>query len=150
MEARDPRQLALAYLAAHHVMTLATSGSDGVWAAPVFYAHHEFTIYFLSASHTRHVRHLSENPYAAAAVHEQDKDWTAIRGIQLEGAVTQLAGAKRAAAIARYVARFPYISTERELAAAFARMSWFELRPERLYFIDNSQGLGHRDEVRLP
>jgi uncharacterized protein len=150
MAARDPRQLALDYLDAHHVMTLATSGTDGVWAAPVFYAHRGFDLYFLSAGHTRHVRHLEEHPYAAAAIHEQESDWTAIRGIQLEGAVTELAGARRAAAIARYVARFPYVASDPGLAAASARMSWYELRPERLYFIDNSQGLGHRDAVRLP
>jgi uncharacterized protein len=147
--ARDPRRLALAYVAAHHVMTLATSGEDGVWAAPVFYAHHDFDLFFLSADHTRHVRHIVRNPRAAAAIHDQESDWTAIQGIQLEGIVTRLQGAARAKVIARYAARFPYISANPELSAAFTRVSWFRLRPERLYFVDNSQGLGHRDTVAL-
>ena len=34
----DARARALAYVAGHHVMTLATQGPDGPWAAAVFYA----------------------------------------------------------------------------------------------------------------
>jgi uncharacterized protein len=150
MAARDPRQLALDYLASQHVMTLATQGEDGVWAAPVFYVHRTFDLYFLSADHTRHVRHLDDKPLAAAAIYEQQHEWAAIRGVQLEGLVTRLAGAERAAAIARYLARFPSVGTEPALARALPRVSWFRLRPRRLYFVDNSQGLGHRDEVALP
>lgn len=145
--ARDPRRLALDYLAAHHVMTLATHGEDGVWAAAVFYTHHEFDLFFLSADHTRHAQHLLRFARAAAAINDQESDWRAIRGIQLEGSVLRLAGAARAEAIARYLVRFPYLATDRELTAAFARVSWFHLRPERFYFIDNRQGLGHRDEI---
>jgi len=29
------------------------------------------------------------------------------------------------------------------------KVDWYELRPSRLYLIDNSLGLGHRDEVAL-
>ncbi|MDT8306500.1 MAG: pyridoxamine 5'-phosphate oxidase family protein [Anaerolineae bacterium] len=147
---RDPRRLALDYLAANHVMTLATYGHDGVWAAAVFYAHRAFELYFLSADHTRHVRHIEENPRVAAAIHEQQRDWSAICGIQLEGIVTRLAGASRAEAFARYLARFPSITAEPELSAPFARVSWFRLVPDRLYFVDNRVALGHRDEIHLP
>lgn len=146
---RDPRRLALDYLAANHVMTLATHGEDGIWAAAVFYVHRDFELYFLSAGHTRHVRHILENPRVAAAIHEQQSDWAAIRGIQLEGIVTRLDGASRATAITRYLVRFPYIASEPELASAFGRVSWFRLRPDRLYFVDNHEGLGHRDEIAL-
>jgi uncharacterized protein len=149
MAERDPRQLALVYLASQHVMTLATQGNDGVWAAPIFYAQREFDLYFLSADHTRHIRHIEENPVVAAAIYEQQHDWTAIRGIQLEGEVSRLTGAVLAAAIARYLARFPSVATEPELASALPRVSWFRLRPHRLFFVDNSQGLGHRDEILL-
>lgn len=150
MAARNPRQLALDYLAAHRVMTLATQGEDGIWAAPVFYASQQFELTFLSAAHTRHIRHLDANPLAAAAIYEQQQDWTAIRGIQLEGKVSRLAGAEQAAAIARYLARFPAVKSDPDLAPALARVNWYRLRPRRLYFVDNSQGLGHRDEIELP
>lgn len=150
MAERDPRQLALAYLASQHVMTLATQGEDGAWAAPVFYTQREFDLYFLSADHTRHIRNIEENPVASAAIYEQQHGWAAIRGIQLEGEVTRLAGAERAAAITRYLVRFPTMTTEPALAGALARVSWFRLRPRHLFFVDNSQGLGHRDEILLP
>ena len=32
---------------------------------------------------------------------------------------------------------------------ALAKVNWYQLQPERLYFIDNSLGLGHRDEIAL-
>ena len=40
-------QQAAAYLAGHHVMTLATQGADGPWAAAVFYASDGASLIFL-------------------------------------------------------------------------------------------------------
>lgn len=85
----------------------------------------------------------------AATIHEDYDDWRAIRGIQLEGDVAFLDGAEKEAAIARYQARFPFVTTAGELAVALAKISWFRLRPVRLYFIDNSRGFGRREEVPL-
>lgn len=147
--APDVRAQALEYLSTHHVMTLATCGDDGVWAAAVFYANEGFDLYFLSARTTRHARHLLQRRRAAATIHENYDDWRVIRGIQLEGDVALLDGAEREAAIARYKERFPFVASAGELAAALARISWFRLRPVRLYFIDNSRGFGHREEVPL-
>ena len=145
----DVRAQALEYLAAHHVMSLATQGEDGPWAAAVFYAHDDFDLFFLSSRTSRHARHIMDRPGVAAAIHENYGDWRAIRGIQLEGEATILEGADREAAISRYKQRFPFVATAGELAEAFARVSWFRLRPARLYLIDNSKGFGQRDEVRL-
>jgi hypothetical protein len=50
---RLPPQVA-AYLAGHHVMTLATQGGEGPWAAAVFYASDGASLIFLSAPNTRH------------------------------------------------------------------------------------------------
>jgi uncharacterized protein YhbP (UPF0306 family) len=144
------RARALEYLAAHHVMTLATQGDNGAWAAAVFYAHDGFDLYFLSSPRSRHAGQILERPRAAAAIHEHYADWRAIRGIQLEGDAALLTGAEREAAIATYKERFPFVASAGELASAFARVAWFRLRPVRLFFIDNSQGFGHRDEVPLP
>lgn len=148
--ARPVQRRALDYLAAHHVVTLATQGDDGPWAAAVFYAHDGFDLYFLSALTTRHARHMLIRPRVAAAIQENYDDWRAIRGIQLEGDAALLEGAERGAAIALYRARFPFLATAGELGAALAHTGWFRLRPARLYYVDNSQGFGHRDEVPLP
>lgn len=144
----DPRQRALAYLNSHHVMTLATVGEGLPWAAAVFYVNEGFDIFFLSASHTRHARHLATQPRAAGAIHEDYHDWQVIQGIQLEGAVEKLSGPAQAAAQALYQARYPFIAQgPPEMAAAWQRVSWYRLRPDRLYFVDNSQGFGHRDLI---
>lgn len=130
-------------------MTLATNGPSGVWAAAVFYAEEHFDLYFLSAGRTRHVQNIGHNPRVAATIQEDYEDWQEIRGIQLEGVVHQLSGAAREAAVGRYRAKFPVIFTSggEEVAAALARVHWFHLQPDRLYFVDNSRGFGHRDRI---
>ncbi len=147
---RDPRALALAYLQNHQVMTLATVGIDGVWAAAVFYASTQFDLYFLSAGHTRHAQNMFTQPRIAAAIHEDYEDWPAIQGVQLEGNVTLLPEAERENAVALYQAKYPFVAkADTQLQTALARVNWYRLRPERLYFIDNRMGLGHRDEIDL-
>lgn len=147
---RDVRQQALAYLHDHQVMSLATSGPAGIWAAALFYVNYEFDLFFLSDGQTRHGQNLSAHPLAAATIQEDYADWAAIKGIQLEGAVILLAGEARQAAIERYQARYPFVANApTTIQAALRRVNWYQLRPQRLYFIDNSKGFGHRDEIVL-
>ena len=144
----DARARALAYVADHHVVTLATYGPQGVWAAAVFYAADGFRLVFLSAGHTRHAQNIAAAPRVAAAIQEDYADWPAIRGVQLEGTARPLIGEERAAAMTLYAARYPFLrQAPPALAAALERVNWYELRPERLYFVDNSLGFGHRDEI---
>ena len=146
----EARGRALAYVARHHVMTLATQGPQGVWAAAVFYAHDDFRFVFLSAGHTRHAQNIAAAPEVAATIQSDYDDWTAIKGIQLEGTVEQLEGARCSAALALYAARFNFVAQPvAAIERALARVNWYELRPRRLYFVDNSQGFGHRDEIGL-
>jgi uncharacterized protein YhbP (UPF0306 family) len=141
---------ALEYLEKHQVMTLATVGEDGVWAAAVFYVNQRFNLYFLSAGHTRHARHLHRRPDIAATIQEDYQDWRAIRGVQLEGQVTLLEGMERETAVTLYHRKYPFIAqAEPQIQVALSKVNWYCVRPTRLYFIDNSQGLGHRDEVLL-
>ncbi len=147
------REQALSYLESHHVMTLATSGAEGPWAAAVFYVNDGFTLYFLSSPRSRHGGDLTAEARCAAAIHEDYPDWPDIKGIQLEGPVRRLSGTERAAAIARYAKKFPVVRPGRApelIRAALERIAWYELVPERCYLIDNSKGFGHRDEIPLP
>ena len=100
---RDAKQLALAYLANHQVMTLATSGPQGLWAAAVFYASEGFTLTFLSAAHTRHAQNITAVPHVAATIQEDYRDWQKIQGIQLEGSVVLLDNVSRETIIARHI-----------------------------------------------
>lgn len=146
----DPAALerALDYLGTHHVLTLAVTDRDGPWAAALFYASDGLRCYFLSDPRTRHARAVAANPRVAATIQDQPEDWTAIRGIQLEGTVRRLSGAARAPALARYVARFHRIAADPRLAAAFRRAATYELTPSRLFLVDNRR-FGQRIEVPL-
>lgn len=153
MSERNPgeiRRQALAYLERHTVLTLATDGPEGLWAAAVFYVNDDFDLVFLSASHTRHGRNLAANPQAAATIQENYKDWPHIQGIQLAGPVLSLTGESRKTAIFLYQQKYPFIKTAGPaLLTALQKVNWYRLRPQELYFIDNSQGFGHRDMVEL-
>jgi uncharacterized protein YhbP (UPF0306 family) len=147
------REKTLAYLQNHNVLTLATSGPEGLWAAAVFYVNDGFTLYFLSAPTTRHSRNIAARPGIAATIQEDYKDWPEIKGIQLEGRAYQVEGAERAAAIARYGSKFPVIGNlshaPAEIVRAMSKIAWYKVIVERLYLIDNSLGMGHRDEVPI-
>jgi uncharacterized protein YhbP (UPF0306 family) len=140
--------LALDYLAGHRVLTLATAAADDLWAASVFYVNQGFALMFLSAGHTRHARNLEANPYVAATIQEDYADWLEIKGIQLEGRVELLQGQKREVAIALYEDKYPFIQgAGSQIEMALSGVNWYALVPQRLYFIDNSKGLGHRDQI---
>jgi hypothetical protein len=64
-----------------------------------------------------------------------------------------LTGSRKLRAIARYGAKFPVVRPEQAPAlirAALEKVAWYELVPERCFFVDNSRGFGHRDEIPLP
>ncbi|MCZ7562105.1 MAG: pyridoxamine 5'-phosphate oxidase family protein [Burkholderiaceae bacterium] len=148
----DPlHERVLAYLRAHHVTTLATQGPAGPWAAAVFYASDGFTLYFLSAPATRHATELAAHARVAATIQDECVDWAAIQGIQLEGEARELHGEQAERARAVYGAKFPVLgSADRApapIAAAFAKVRWYRIVPDRLYFVDNSVRFGHRDQL---
>ena len=139
------REKALAYLAAHNVMTLATRS---VWAAAVFYASDGFSLYFVSSPASRHARDLAEDSRVSAAIHEDYRDWRAIQGIQLAGVAERLEGAEREAALACYRRKFSFLgSITGPVLEALGRAACYRLTPNELFFIDNSSGFGKRSPV---
>ena len=148
--AADPRAAALHYLATHQVMSLATTAADDIWSAAVFYVNQSFDFYFLSAGHTRHARNMQAQPRVAATIQEDYSDWPQIKGIQLEGEATLLQGENRDFAVRLYEIKYPFIAAAGpKIALALTRVNWYRLTARRLYFIDNSRGFGHRDEIVL-
>lgn len=146
----DVRERTLAYLAGHQVMSLATATADDIWSAAVFYVNSGFDFFFLSAGHTRHARNIQANPRVAATIQEDYRDWPDIKGVQLEGEVVLLAGEAQRSAVALYREKYPFLlSAGAQIQTALARVNWYRLTARRLYFIDNSRGLGHRDEIDL-
>jgi len=139
------------YLRGQHVMTLATHGAEGPWAAAVFYASDGSDLLFLSSPTSRHGRDLAQDARCAATIQAQDSDWAHVRGVQLQGRAAPLEGEALADAQRIYARRFPFVASPGQvpaaIAAALARVRWYRLTPQRLWFIDNSQGFGHRDEI---
>jgi hypothetical protein len=143
----------LSYLHSHHVMTLATHGPEGLWAAALFYVNHGFTLYFLSAPTSRHSRNIAVQPQVSITIQEDYCHWPEIKGIQLEGWARQVESAEQAEVIERYGAKFPVVGrleqAPPEIVRAMSKIAWYQVQPARLYFVDNSLGFGHRDEVSL-
>jgi hypothetical protein len=141
------------YLAAHHVMTLATQGAEGPWAAAVFYASDGCSLIFLSSPNSRHCRNLALDDRCAATIQEDYSDWPQIKGIQMEGRVRELKGEEESQARRLYAAKFPMVGAAANIPSpivkALAKVRWFRLVAERGYFIDNSRGFGYRDEFGL-
>jgi len=147
------RQSIIDYLVGHHVMTLATQGADGPWAAAVFYANDGNRLLFLSSPTSRHCRNLVQDSRCSATIQENYDDWHQIKGIQLEGYVIELRGEEQSRARRLYAQKFPTVGHLADAPAAFvsalARIHWYALLPKRVYFIDNSRGFGHREHIEL-
>lgn len=142
------------YLTGHHVMTLATQGAEGPWAAAVFYVNDGCSLIFLSSPNTRHCRNLAQDARCAATIQEDYREWPQIKGIQLEGRIRELQGEEERSAQHLYGEKFPIVGPLAKvppaIVKALARVRWFRLIPDRFYYIDNSRGFGHRDEIGLP
>lgn len=144
---------AAAFLAAYHVMTLATQGTEGPWAAAVFYASEGASLIFLSAPNTRHCRNLAQDSRCAATIQEDYREWSQIKGIQLEGRVVALQGEEEKHAQQLYGEKFPVIGPlsmiPPAIVKALVKVRWYRLVPDHLYYIDNSRGFGHREKIEL-
>lgn len=164
-------QRAWAFIASHHVMTLATWAEGDLWAADVFYAARRGAsggpeLLFVSSPDSRHGRHLLANGRAAATISAEATRWQDIKGVQLEGSASCLAADAVDAALAVYLARFPWLHGNlrrhggggqtgpavpalvcMEIAGRQVTVPFWRLRPARLLFLDNSAGFGRRQEV---
>jgi uncharacterized protein YhbP (UPF0306 family) len=142
------------YLRNHHVATLASCGNEGPWAAAVFYVNEGDTLFFLSSPSSRHCLNLVHNPVVAVTIQEDYSDWLEIKGIQIEGVAREISGVEEEKARRLYGQKFPVVGmlahAPAAIVKALAKVRWYKIVPQRLYFIDNSRGLGNRDEVNLP
>ncbi len=153
------------------VLTLATLGPDGPWAADVYFAPAGDRLVFWSSPSARHSRHLAANPRTAATIHPACRDWHDIRGIQMQGRTRMLLDTVdiERARIA-YVGKFPFAAEllsnglpDRDDAlaqdGAGARSTtggspvetavpWI-FEPDRIEYLDNRLGFGSRFALDL-
>jgi uncharacterized protein YhbP (UPF0306 family) len=136
-------------------LTLATGGSDGLWAADVFFAPQgRSLLVFISSPNSRHARNAIASPAVAATVHaESGADWQAIRGLQIEGDVALIREDELAAAQAAYFRKFPFaaglLKPDEAVQSKTVGTRFYALRVRRMFLVDNRLGFGVRREVRL-
>ena len=148
------KQQVLSYLETHNTMTLGTCSGDVPWAATVFYASDDVRLYFFSVPDSRHCQNLAANPRVAVTVQEDYHDWQRIKGIQLEGtAILVDSIIEKAKAMAVYARKYPEViklftnPASGMFYKAFLKVKFYCVVPQRLFFIDNEQGFGKRQEL---
>jgi uncharacterized protein YhbP (UPF0306 family) len=154
--ADELKQQVVKYLESHNTMTLATCQSDVPWAATVFYASDDLRLYFFSAPDSRHCQNLAANARVAVTIQEDYHDWRKIKGIQLEGNVALVDTlSKKAKALAVYARKYPEVIKlftdpgSGIFHKAFLKVKFYCVTPQKLFFIDNEQGFGKRQELPL-
>ncbi|MCC6730162.1 MAG: pyridoxamine 5'-phosphate oxidase family protein [Chthonomonadales bacterium] len=136
-----------AFLESQSTMALATVSEEGLpGVAPVYYVSEGLALYWLSSPASRHSAALRARGRAAAAVYPAVWQWSAIRGVQVEGDTAPVRGAERRRILRLYRSRFQLPA---ELEAAVAAGTLYVLRPRRVRWLDNRVGFGYRAEVRL-
>jgi uncharacterized protein YhbP (UPF0306 family) len=132
---------ALAFLAKHHCISLATCGPAGLWASTVFYVNRGFDLYFLSGANTRHVENIDASAPVAGTVNDDVDDWRSIRGVQLEGRAERVADARRRELLELFALRFPFPEMfwwTDEGTVPRAEQRIYRIRPSRLQFYDHA------------
>ena len=154
--ADELKQQVLKYLETHNTMTLGTCSDDVPWAATVFYASDDFRLYFFSVPDSRHCQNLAANPRVAVTVQEDYHDWQKIKGIQLEGtAILVDSIIEKAKAMAVYARKYPEViklftnPASGVFHKAFLKVKFYCVVPEKLFFIDNEEGFGKRQELAI-
>jgi uncharacterized protein len=148
------KQQILSYLETHNTMTLATCADNLPWAATVFYASEQLRLYFFSAPDSRHCQNLAVNQRVAVTIQEDYHDWRKIKGIQLEGTVALVDSLiEKAKAMAVYARKYPEViklftnPASGVFYKAFLKVKFYCVTPEKLFYIDNEQGFGKRQEL---
>lgn len=159
MTESDQRKRIEDYLLNHTTMTLATVGSEGPWAAAVFYAHDaDLSLYFKSNPKTRHIRDLATSDQVALTIHDDGQSWKSLRGLQIFGSCSRVSDHELSRVERCYMEKFPFLGAisgvslnaeERILAERLKNTPYFQLRPHSIRFIDNGLGFGNKTEIRM-
>jgi uncharacterized protein YhbP (UPF0306 family) len=157
MDTDNLRRTLLDYLAAHNSMTIASAHRNVPWASAVFYASDVFTLYFLSNPKSRHGINIAGNSRVGIAIHEDYSEWRAIKGIQLEGRAERVRSPKTMLQFWElYRKKFPFVETffkpgplREVVQSKLAGIRIYRVIPDAIWYLDNSQGFGHREMLPL-
>ena len=155
---REFRARAEGLIREQSTMTLATSGGDEAWAAPVYYTYRKSRFFFFSDPSARHIQESMKSGQAAAAIYADSASWEGIRGVQMSGKIELVpAGLEAVDAIRIYLKKFSFTkeffmggqSIDLDAFTKRFRVKLYRLTPKLLYYMDNSIRFGFREEVQL-
>lgn len=158
MQNQQLEQKIACYLESCNTISLATAVGGIPHAAAVFYVSIGFNLYFLSNPNSRHGENLIQNPTVSGTINEDCSNWLQIKGIQLEGRVECIGGILKNARIAKaYVKKFPNVADflisphklGKGIAQKVSKVKFYQIWPSKIYFLDNSLGFGHREELDI-
>jgi PPOX class probable F420-dependent enzyme len=146
---RELKEIIVALLRSHNIMSIATVRRDGFpQATTVVYANDGTTLYFACDRASQKVRNIARSPKVSVTISNDYEDWSQIRGLSLGGVaeiVTSPAEERRAWRLLG--AKFPGLdglSEEERADTALVRVS-----PRVISVIDYRRGFGHTDLVEL-
>lgn len=124
------------FLKRHHVLTLATTSSEGEpYCANAFYAYDPQSnrLIFTSDDTTRHSQEMIARGRVAASVVLETRIVGKVQGLQICGTAARGDQTDRKV----YLRRFPY-------AAAVGELTLWHIEPDLLKFTDNTLGFGKK------
>lgn len=142
-----------AFLAAHHVMTLATIGREGPHAVSLFYAYDGFVLIWISDPASRHSCDVDAEPRVAATIATDYAHFAEIRGLQIRGVARRVEHNERTRYLALLEARYVFLKRSAEgpkkMRDAYAQSAIYRLDPKRIVLIDNTKRFGHKETLEL-
>jgi uncharacterized protein YhbP (UPF0306 family) len=156
VDQEDLRLRIVSYLETHNAMSLATVAYNRPHAASVLYVNQGFDLFFISSPHSRHGGNMATNNRVSATINEDYAAWSDIKGLQLDGYVVQLGELNEHGEIAAaFTTKFSDVGSffkkpdELPYAVAdkVAKVRFYKFRPSKIFYIDNSLGFGHREEM---
>jgi uncharacterized protein YhbP (UPF0306 family) len=142
----------LAFLDAHHVLSLATVGGDGPHAANLFYARDGYALIWVSDPASRHSRHVEERAQVAATIAHDCCDFPDVQGLQVRGRARRICRPHEVTrARAGLEARYPFLQrlSEGKLRNAYERAQLYRLEPECIVMIDNQDAFGSKEVLEF-
>jgi uncharacterized protein YhbP (UPF0306 family) len=149
---RDELELIITtYMDSLTTMTLACCADGKPWAAAVYYARSGLDLVFFSSPASRHSEWFAANAAAAATIQGCYEGWREIRGLQLQGTVRPIEGARdRVRALGTYLHRFPFAaellkvpeSISLDFVRKMAKVKLYVFATETVLYLDNSIGFG--------
>lgn len=87
----DIYQEAKRIIESNRYLSLATYSDEEIWATPLSYAvDSDYNFYLVTAIDSKHIEHITENPYVAFTIFDSAKKVSEIDGMQIKGIIGQV------------------------------------------------------------